>query len=524
MSDHTDGSGSSSKSKIIIRIIIAVLLLAAIGSGAFFLKKGNDSDTNTENYSVVSEITETSDLSVKRIRFKNSSISLTVGETAALEIIFEPEDAEDKDIEFKSDRPEIAKVDDKGRLTAVSSGDAVVTAILKSDNTVTATLSVKTADDTDSSAGINSDTDKNKNDKKSDTDSQTKKKDTSSAAESKKSDSDKPSSGSAVSKAAESTVSSKPSQPVYYPTTTAQQPTQQTTQTPPPESKPSEEIVPEAPDIPDSGEFIDPYSAGKSVPICYVGTDEKKVSISFDASWGNDKTQLILDTLEQYNIKSTFFLVGTWVRAYPDDVKKIDQAGHDIGNHSNTHPDLTTLSTAGIRSEMDICSSEIEALTGKRPILFRNPYGAYDDRVVGTALGMGMNCIQWDVDTLDWTNNSGADICGRIKKNIKNGSIILMHNGGGHTAESLPTIIQTIYDLGYEIVPISELIGDGDYTTDSTGRLIPNEIPDTPQSDVSDTSQSDTSQSDTSDTSQSDTSDTSQTDTPTTSAASQNEH
>ena len=91
-----------------------------------------------------------------------------------------------------------------------------------------------------------------------------------------------------------------------------------------------------------------------------------------------------------------------------------------------------------------------------------------------------MDCIQWDVDTLDWTNNSGSEICARIRNNIKNGSIILMHNAGGSTADSLPMIIQTIYDLGYEIVPISELLPDGDYTTDITGRLTPEIRPETP--------------------------------------------
>ena len=160
------------------------------------------------------------------------------------------------------------------------------------------------------------------------------------------------------------------------------------------------------------------------------------------------------------------------MRDYPEDVKKIAEAGHDIGNHSNTHPDLTQLDSWSIRYEMETCSADIEALTGKRPTLFRNPYGAYDSRVIGTALGLGMDCIQWDVDTLDWTNNSGDEICARIRSRIRNGSIILMHNAGGNTAKSLPMIIQTIYDLGYEIVPISELVPEN-YTTDITGRANP---------------------------------------------------
>ena len=123
---------------------------------------------------------------------------------------------------------------------------------------------------------------------------------------------------------------------------------------------------------------------------------------------------------------------------------------------------------------MESCSADIEALIGKRPTLFRNPYGAYDDRVVGTALGMGMDCIQWDIDTLDWTGNSAYEIRERIRSRLRNGSIILMHNAGEHTAEALPSIIEMIRSEGYEIVPISELVPDS-YTTDYTGRANPTE-------------------------------------------------
>ncbi len=322
-----------------------------------------------------------------------------------------------------------------------------------------------------------------------DTDSGKKKtdKDASSAVTSSKPGTDKDTSSSASSKTQSTSSAARVSQPVTNYTTTSQ--SYQGTSTGGNSTGSTENttngtggnIDPGTAASPNSTtDFIDPNSVGKKYPISYVGTEEKKVSISFDASWGNDKTQTILDTLDEYDIKSTFFLVGIWVRAYPDDVKKIAAAGHDIGNHSNTHPDLTLLDTAGIRREMETCSSDIEALTGKRPTLFRNPFGAYDDRVIGTALGLGMDCIQWDVDTLDWTNNSGSEICARIRNNIKNGSIILMHNAGGSTADSLPMIIQTIYDLGYEIVPISELLPDGDYTTDITGRLTPEIRPETP--------------------------------------------
>lgn len=225
--------------------------------------------------------------------------------------------------------------------------------------------------------------------------------------------------------------------------------------------------------ISDTDTAVAANASQRSIPIYCVDTDEKKVSISFDAAWGNEQTQTLLDTLAKYKVKSTFFLVGDWVRNYPDDVKKIAKAGHDVGNHSNTHPHMTELDVTGITSEIETCSKEIESLTGRRPTLFRPPYGDYNNNVVDTVMGMGMYCVQWDVDSLDWKNLSAEEMCSRIKNNIKNGSIVLMHNGAENTPQALPMIIECIRDLGYEIVPISELLPKGEYTTDHTGMMIP---------------------------------------------------
>lgn len=225
--------------------------------------------------------------------------------------------------------------------------------------------------------------------------------------------------------------------------------------------------------ISNSDEAVAASTTQRSIPIYCVESQEKKVSISFDAAWGNEQTQTLLDILDKYKIKSTFFLVGDWVRNYPDDVKAIAKAGHDIGNHSNTHPYMTQIGADEMKKEIETCNSEVEALTGKRPTLFRPPYGDYDNTVVDTVTGMDMYCVQWDVDSLDWKNLSAEEMCSRIKNNIKCGSIILMHNGAENTPAALPMIIECIQDLGYEIVPISELLPKGDYTTDHTGMMIP---------------------------------------------------
>ncbi len=209
----------------------------------------------------------------------------------------------------------------------------------------------------------------------------------------------------------------------------------------------------------------------RSVPIYYVGTEEKKVSLSFDAAWGDEYTQPLLDILNEKNVKSTFFLVGDWVRKYPNDVKKIFKAGHDIGNHSDTHPYMTQLDIEGIKSEITTCSGEIEKLTGVSPTLFRPPYGDYDNNVVNTVKGLDMYCVQWSIDSLDWQDPSPDEILTRVKDNLHPGAIILMHNGAKNTPEALPKVIDYIKSQGYTIVPISQLLPKGSYTTDPNGMM-----------------------------------------------------
>lgn len=214
-------------------------------------------------------------------------------------------------------------------------------------------------------------------------------------------------------------------------------------------------------------------SGGRNIPIYYVKTEEKKVSLSFDAAWGNEQTQQLLDILEKYKVKTTFFLVGEWVRNFPDDVKKISDSGHDIGNHSNTHPYMTKLGGDEMKSEIELCNNEVKAITGKSPTLFRPPYGDYNNSVVDTVNGLGMYCIQWSIDSLDWQDPSPAEITEKIKNNLAPGSIILMHNGAKNTPEALPQVIEYIQSQGYEIVPISQLLPPGKYTTDNNGMMIP---------------------------------------------------
>lgn len=209
--------------------------------------------------------------------------------------------------------------------------------------------------------------------------------------------------------------------------------------------------------------------ANRKVPVYYVETEEKRVAISFDAAWGADKTQGIMDILSEYNSNATFFLVGFWTDKYSDMVKKIDEAGFEIGTHSNTHPDMTKLSAETIKSELETSIKLISDITGKEVELFRPPYGAYNNTLLDVAEDMGLISIQWDVDTLDWKGLSGEEICTRVLNNVRPGSIILCHNNSDHILEALPLILDRLQKQGYTIGSVGDLVMKENYEIDRNG-------------------------------------------------------
>ena len=218
-------------------------------------------------------------------------------------------------------------------------------------------------------------------------------------------------------------------------------------------------------------------ASSRQLPIYCVQRDQKMLSISFDAAWGNEDTQQLIDILGRYDVKATFFVVGEWVDKYPESVKALADAGHEVMNHSNTHAHFSQLSTDEIIADVTACNDKIEAVTGVRPTLIRPPYGEYDDHVITAIRSMGMEPIQWDVDSLDWKELSAAEITERVTTKVQPGSIVLFHNAAIHTPEALLGILEALLQEGYTFVPISELILPGaynaDYTIDHTGRQCP---------------------------------------------------
>ncbi|AWI06947.1 polysaccharide deacetylase family sporulation protein PdaB [Clostridium drakei] len=215
-------------------------------------------------------------------------------------------------------------------------------------------------------------------------------------------------------------------------------------------------------------------NVNRNLPIYYVDTKDKKIALTFDASWGADNTDKILQVLDKYNVKATFFLVGGWVDQYPEKVKNIHEKGHEIGNHSDRHPDMTKISKDKIIEEIDINDSKIRKLTGEGTKLFRCPEGSYNNLVIQTVKATNHYCIQWDVDSIDWREEGSNLEYERVIKKVKNGSIILFHNNAKYTPDNLPRVIENLKKQGYEFVKVGDLIYKDNYHIDYDGKQMAN--------------------------------------------------
>ena len=212
----------------------------------------------------------------------------------------------------------------------------------------------------------------------------------------------------------------------------------------------------------------------RKLPIYCVQSTSKQVALSFDAAWGNDDTEKLIEILGRYNAKATFFVVGGWVDKYPQSVKQLNDAGFSVQNHSNTHPYLTKCSAEQIVEELRKCNEKIASVTGKTPKLHRCPYGDYDNKVINAVESIDMYPIQWDVDSKDWMENATvSSIIKNVMSKVTDGSIVLFHNDAKHTPEALPSILEQLVAKGYTFVFIEDMIYKENYRIDHTGKQIP---------------------------------------------------
>lgn len=208
----------------------------------------------------------------------------------------------------------------------------------------------------------------------------------------------------------------------------------------------------------------------RKLPVYCVDTNEKKVAITFDAAWGAEDTDELLSILSQYDAKATVFAVGDWARKYPDAVKAFYNAGHTIGNHSDSHKAYSKLSLDEITDDIEKCNAQIEKCIGEKPKLLRAPSGDYTNDVITAAEGLSMQTVQWSVDSLDWQGLEVAEMVSRVTGAATNGSIILFHNDVKNTPEALRQCLKILSEQGYQFVTVEELLYWDNYRIDSTGK------------------------------------------------------
>lgn len=207
-------------------------------------------------------------------------------------------------------------------------------------------------------------------------------------------------------------------------------------------------------------------------PIYCVERGDNKIALTFDCAWGNSNTDALLEILANANAKATFFVTGEFCDKYPDDVRKFAEAGHSVQNHSDLHPHVKGMNINDLIADTRECSRKIKMLTGTEPLLYRSPYGEYDDVVLTTVEGMGLKPIQWSADSIDWEDPDAATIKKRILSKTESGSILLFHNDLPNTEEALPSLLTELLQKGFEFVKTEDLIYFDSYRIDNAGKQI----------------------------------------------------
>lgn len=210
--------------------------------------------------------------------------------------------------------------------------------------------------------------------------------------------------------------------------------------------------------------------SGKNIPIYSVETEEEKVALTFNCAWGDEDIDAILDALDTYEAKCTFFIVGTWAEKYPEAVKKIKAAGHEIGSHGYDHGHYKKMTEKDIKADIEKANDVIEKITGEECYLFRAPYGEYTDKTVSLVREGGGQIIQWNIDSLDYKGLSQEEMRERILPRIDRGAVILFHTGTENTASALPYVLNGIKERGFAFETVGNLLYKDAYTINHEGR------------------------------------------------------
>lgn len=206
-----------------------------------------------------------------------------------------------------------------------------------------------------------------------------------------------------------------------------------------------------------------------NLPIYKVDTNKKEIALTFDISYNERNIDEILNVLDKYNAKATFFVVGKWIDKNEDVLKKIHQKGHEIGNHSYSHPNFNEISEKEMKKELDMTSEKIKKITGEDTKIFRPPYGELNENGVKICETLGYKVINWDVDSMDWKNLKSIYILDRVAQNVTFGSIVLFHGGVSDVKNYLEQIVDYLQKNEYKMIKLSDLVYDEDYYIDASG-------------------------------------------------------
>jgi peptidoglycan-N-acetylglucosamine deacetylase len=215
------------------------------------------------------------------------------------------------------------------------------------------------------------------------------------------------------------------------------------------------------PEVEPEHDLAEPLPVAPAREIFYGDTSRPAVALTFDDGPSRENTPRILSILAAHDVRATFFVLGGRADRMPDLIARIDDEGHEVANHTWSHPSMRSLWPSALREELESTNDRIEEITGKRPTLVRPPFGRYPPSALTVFAELGLDAVLWSVDSLDWDQDDPMVIARTVLRRANAGSIVLLHDRTAATVHALPEIIRGLRSRGFEIVPVSELIASG---------------------------------------------------------------
>ena len=209
------------------------------------------------------------------------------------------------------------------------------------------------------------------------------------------------------------------------------------------------------------GTWVVVPSSAQSAPCRSVKTESMKIALTFDDGPHPHLTGQILDILEQYGVRATFFMIGQNVENYPDAAREVIRRGHEVGNHTFSHTALAKLSESDVREELERCEDALDRHCDYSPRLFRPPQGLLSEAIDSCARQGAYRLILWSLDTRDWEIKAPDHIVSSVLSRVQSGDIILMHDYVGvnsGTPQALAILLPALLERGFEPVTVSELL------------------------------------------------------------------